>query len=126
MRLETSGAATSCSKSPPPSHCARGVCENGRRQKRIQSNLSSALKIGEAISAKPVICNAHKTQIYKHHGDFDRALWHFEKFHYTKEGIWGDAQSKLLRSLQVIQETDAIACAISSQCMRLIIMSHSD
>lgn len=76
--------------------------------KNAFNHLSSALKIGEAISAKPIICNAHKTlsEIYKHQGDFDRALWHFEKFHYTKEGILGDEQSKLLRSLQVIQETE--------------------
>lgn len=70
--------------------------------------LNRSLKIGEEIGAKPVICNAHKalSEIYKQLGEYEKALLHFEKFHFTKEGILGDEQSKLLRSLQVIQETE--------------------
>jgi diguanylate cyclase (GGDEF)-like protein len=82
--------------------------------RRVQSSekvfgtLHEALSLAESIGAKALVSSAHRalSVAYKQNHDFERALFHHEAFHEAKEVILGEEQNKILRSLQVVQETE--------------------
>jgi signal transduction histidine kinase len=68
-----------------------------------------ALAIAEEIETKAEIieCQQVLAEAYKQQGDYEKAYYHYEKFHATKEDLFGEQANRMLMNLQVMHETEA-------------------
>jgi signal transduction histidine kinase/CheY-like chemotaxis protein len=82
------------------------------RQGQIEAALPFLKQAVEAAEAAGLLyqafeCHHALADAYRQAGDFERALYHYERFHESKETIYNEKAQSLLRSLQVVHEVEA-------------------
>ena len=76
---------------------------------QAQGYLEMALETGRQINARQLVFETHRllAEVYKHQGEYQQALEHFEHFHILREEVFNRESANRLRNLEIVHQVDA-------------------